>query len=279
MNEVLSFTRKGIPAMKHNITIKDVAKEAGVSVATVSYVINNHTEKRISEKTKKKVLQVVNLLNYTPNQSAKALATKRNQMIALYLSPDMSVLKNAEQLHFIHFLSSFLHEHDYDLIYLSNNYTQKFDHADAIVCYDISSDLFHQIGDCNFVPLLSLDCQINDPLCFQINSDYERSAKESNHFFKGAPYTLLSLATENIERKNYLSTLFPDIVFVHDIWKISNYKSKNILVVDETLYQLLNNTNHVYYAPLITTPKFEILLQCIEYALQRIPIEQHDVRV
>lgn len=61
--------------MKQSVTIKDVAKEAGVSVATVSYVINNRTDKRISEKTRKKVLQIINLLGYTPNQSAKALAT------------------------------------------------------------------------------------------------------------------------------------------------------------------------------------------------------------
>ena len=56
--------------MKQSVTIKDVAKEAGVSVATVSYVINNRTDKRISEKTRKKVLQIINLLGYTPNQSA-----------------------------------------------------------------------------------------------------------------------------------------------------------------------------------------------------------------
>ena len=41
--------------MKNNITIKDVAREAGVSVATVSYVINERNDKRISDKTRKKV--------------------------------------------------------------------------------------------------------------------------------------------------------------------------------------------------------------------------------
>ena len=93
--------------MKNKVTIKDVAREAGVSVATVSYVINNRTDMRISDATRKKVLQIINLLGYIPNQSAQALATSRNRMIALYLSPNVSVLKNAEQLHFIDFFSSF----------------------------------------------------------------------------------------------------------------------------------------------------------------------------
>ncbi|MDE6185743.1 MAG: LacI family DNA-binding transcriptional regulator, partial [Lachnospiraceae bacterium] len=58
--------------MDRKVTIKDVAREAGVSVATVSYVVNQRTDLRISDATRKKVLQVINLLNYTPNQAAKA---------------------------------------------------------------------------------------------------------------------------------------------------------------------------------------------------------------
>ena len=265
--------------MSRKVTIKDVAREAGVSVATVSYVVNNRTDMRISDETRKKVLQVINLLDYTPNQSAKALATNRKHMIALYLSPDVSILKNAEQLHLIHFLSQFCHKKNYDLIYLSENYTEKFDHADAIVCYDISSAYFHKIGDCNFIPLIALDCMIHDPLFFQINSDYKKIAKDASEFFHGEPYKLALLETKNEERMSFLASVFSDVCYLHDFEDIKALRGENLVVIEHTLQELLSKENHLFYAPAISCEKAESLLQSIEYALQRIPIEQHNIFV
>ncbi|HAM80007.1 LacI family DNA-binding transcriptional regulator [Ornithinibacillus bavariensis] len=67
-------------------TIKDVAKMAGVSVATVSRVINNSGY--VNEVTKKRVEQAISQLNYRPNNVARSLFHGRSQMIAL-LVPDI----------------------------------------------------------------------------------------------------------------------------------------------------------------------------------------------
>ena len=56
--------------------IKDVAKLAGVSITTVSMVLNN-TNNKISEKTRKKVIDAAESLNYNANNFAKALASKK----------------------------------------------------------------------------------------------------------------------------------------------------------------------------------------------------------
>lgn len=56
------------------VTIKDVAKEAKVSIATVSRVLNNSP--KVSEETKKKVLEAIKKLGYTPSFVARSLATK-----------------------------------------------------------------------------------------------------------------------------------------------------------------------------------------------------------
>ena len=68
-------------------TIYDVAKEAGVSIATVSKVIN-HTGK-ISEATRIKVLETMKQLNYHPSVVASALTGKRTETLGL-LVPDIS---------------------------------------------------------------------------------------------------------------------------------------------------------------------------------------------
>ena len=78
-----------------SVTIKDVSKDAGVSIKTVSRVINN--EENVSESTKEKVLGSVIKLGFRPNKSAQGLRSKRSYMIALlYDNPDKSYLADVQ---------------------------------------------------------------------------------------------------------------------------------------------------------------------------------------
>lgn len=72
---------------KNNITIYDVAREAGVSLATVSRVINGSSVVR--EKTKNKVLEVINRLDYKPNEIARGLATNKTTTIGVVFPQSM----------------------------------------------------------------------------------------------------------------------------------------------------------------------------------------------
>lgn len=62
-------------------TIKDVAKLAGVSVTTVSRILNNRGA--ISEKTRKKVHKAMKDLDYMPNEVARSLLKKRSNLIGV----------------------------------------------------------------------------------------------------------------------------------------------------------------------------------------------------
>lgn len=63
------------------VKLSDVAKRAGVSVTTVSRVINNHGY--LSQKTKAKVYQAMKELNYQPNSAARLLQGKKLKLVGL----------------------------------------------------------------------------------------------------------------------------------------------------------------------------------------------------
>lgn len=82
-------------------TIKDVAKMAGVSISTVSRVIND--SKPVSPDARKRVLDAVDELNYKPNQIARSLVTQKSNIIGVIvedvgLSFVSQVLRGVEEI-------------------------------------------------------------------------------------------------------------------------------------------------------------------------------------
>lgn len=72
----------------HNL--EDIAKRAGVSRSTVSRVINN--EPYVSERTRQKVLAVIEEVGYTPNPGARMLVTRRTQVIGIVIPQALNVV-------------------------------------------------------------------------------------------------------------------------------------------------------------------------------------------
>ena len=65
-------------------TIKDVARLAGVSISTVSRVIND--SKPVSPESRRKVLKAIDELNYEPNEVARSLVTKKSNIIGVIVN-------------------------------------------------------------------------------------------------------------------------------------------------------------------------------------------------
>ncbi|MCH3919130.1 MAG: LacI family transcriptional regulator [Sphaerochaeta sp.] len=86
------------------MTMKDVAEKAGVSLSTVSYVVNGN--RPISEEKKQRVRQAMEELHYRPHAIARSLASKHSRILAMLFPPvergmgasEFSLLSSAAQL-------------------------------------------------------------------------------------------------------------------------------------------------------------------------------------
>lgn len=74
-------------ARAHPVTSHDVARKAGVSRATVSYVLNGAEHQRVSPATRARVLSVARQLGYSPNAAALALRTGHSDIVLVSLPP------------------------------------------------------------------------------------------------------------------------------------------------------------------------------------------------
>lgn len=100
------------------VTIKDVAKKAGVSISTVSRVINN--SKPVSLEVRQKVLKAIEELGYKPNEVARSLVTRRSRLIGVIVT-DIGNSYIAEMVRGIEEIGRM---YNYDII-LSSSYGNK----------------------------------------------------------------------------------------------------------------------------------------------------------
>lgn len=100
------------------VDIRDIARLAGVSTATVSKVLNNYSE--VSDATKVRILKIVEEVGYIPNSSARALSTKRTWLIGIVYSEHLHI--GLEHNFFSGILEAFKREVEtlgYDVVFIS----------------------------------------------------------------------------------------------------------------------------------------------------------------
>lgn len=84
------------------VSSADVARKAGVSRTTVSFVLNNTPGKQIPEETRRRVLEAVRELRYTPNEDARTIAMVKHYSVGFfvchtgYLSSDAYIIRLIE---------------------------------------------------------------------------------------------------------------------------------------------------------------------------------------
>jgi len=154
------------------ITSKDIAKIAGVSQTTVSYVLNNKENTNISEDTKKRVLKVASELGYVPNHSARSLVSGKTNNIRVWISSleshHVSVVRDLEQ---------HIYKAHYNLILNyplpdGKGYSQPFSAsscpADGVFAFDdLPYHVYPQLRNSfNSMPYVSTGCYVNKEVSY-----------------------------------------------------------------------------------------------------------------
>lgn len=109
-------------------TIKEIAKESGVSIATVSNII--HGKPGASDETRKKVMDVIKRLDYTPNIIAQGLKQKNTKTIGI-ITEDLTVFNTAN---IVDGINEYCDQHGYQFVLgnlrLYKKYDKKFYDSD-----------------------------------------------------------------------------------------------------------------------------------------------------
>jgi len=98
-------------------TIKDVARRAGVSTATVSFVLNDNPKEAISKTVRERVLDAARALSYHPSAAAAALARRRVRNVALVFYKDDDAMTNPFYSFVVQGAVKEAAERDYDLMF------------------------------------------------------------------------------------------------------------------------------------------------------------------
>lgn len=192
--------------MPTKATMKDVAREAGVSIATVSYILNNRQDQKITEATRKKVLQMANLLGYTPNPTAKSLAMGRKNLIGIvYRRRDDTPSRSQELFYFLDLLVRGIAAKGIDSILLpAGAHETAMQRVESVITVDLGQAEFAALSDNCYSPILAVDMLVNPDLFFRIYSDLPRCMGTP------APGTLLIREPYGNEPYNdFVSSLFP----------------------------------------------------------------------
>src|SRR5690554_5745210 len=153
------------------ITMKDVAKYSGVSIASVSYVLNGK-ESKVSRETQEKIHEAIKHLNYIPNFTARSLVKNSTKLIGVMIPQTEDykqlLLENPFYSEIISGIESKLREYGYHLIlsgvdegksYLDLSIQRNLDGAIIMGIYP--EQFYGEFKEVK-IPIVLVDSYIND---------------------------------------------------------------------------------------------------------------------
>ncbi len=209
---------------KKKTTMKDIADLCGVSVATVSYVINNSEKEHIRHETRIKILETANRLNYAPVKG-RCIMHQKSDLIGIIINWNTRKTASKKMLYYdlAIELQMQLSALGYDtIISTTNTLEQEADiiskrSLDAAFIIDIHTSNVRQLTQKYYVPIIFLDCEINDPLFCRIYPDYEYVIARAKRMLQSKQLFLVMEDILNEELADMITSHFDeDKIFIND---------------------------------------------------------------
>lgn len=209
--------------------IEDIAKKAKVSVTTVSRALNNHPY--VSEKTKKKIYQAMEELNYYPNRMAQQLRAQKTNLIGVIIS----YITNQYFAYLIDAIEETALEQDYNLVILQthgNAVLEQFyfsmiqkKQLDGIIATTLETVTPNVLRLINEGKVVVCNRYIGDKTIPVIKIDEEQASYQGTQFLIQKGHSKIAFCTGNI--KNDRDQRFKGFLRAHQ---------ENHLTFDEHLF-------------------------------------------
>lgn len=184
---------------KRKVTMKDIAREVNVSVATVSYVLNYSDKEKISNETRLKIMEAAKRLHYVPNLAARSLAGTDSRLIGVIinLSKKNKRSKLYQYYDMVNELQRALHRRGYDVIILATKELGEDLEVvskrslDGVFIIDVDSASLRNLTSRYFVPIILIDSYLEDRLFYEILTDYEAVLQEATGLLGSVDYVVM----------------------------------------------------------------------------------------
>ena len=247
-------------------TIKDVASMAGVSIATVSYVINGKEGQRIPEETKNKIFHAINILGYAPNPHAVAIKTERAKDIILRTHNRTTSLQDLENICFLQRFTPYCISEGYTVTLSADKRAQRVP-ATACVCLSLKPEDFRNLAKENFVPLICVDTLLYDPVFFQVTNNYKAVAELASAHY-GSDFTYVTITPNDETLKEEIKKHIPNTVFVKHIFELRDLNPHNAVVTDYCLEKFLT-ADKILVLRQLQENKLMAVMDCVKKAVNR----------
>lgn len=175
------------------VRLKDIAQEAGVSMMTVSRVMNGN-KKEVSPKTAERILEIAARMGYVPNSSARSLASRSSRLIAAVLTDygdARNPLCDSYNGCFFGEIARLVQREGYDLMihyvkdYKDISYSLKTWNVAGAVFLGMFDDNIREIQENNSIPLIFTDSYSSVRRIINVGiDDYEGGRLAAGHFLE-----------------------------------------------------------------------------------------------